>query len=40
MHRANVILFLDVTHEKIIGERADSAATAQAVLKTVLKRLG
>ena len=40
VRRANVILFLDVTHEKVIGERADSAATAQTVLKTVLKRLG
>lgn len=40
LQRSNVILFLDVTHEKIIGERADSSATAQAVLKTVLKRLG
>jgi len=40
VRRANVILYVDVTHEKIIGERADSAATAQTVLKTVLKRLG
>jgi hypothetical protein len=40
VQRANVILYLDVTHQKIIGERADSAATADAVLKTVLKRLG
>lgn len=40
VRRANVILYLGVTHEKIIGERADSADTADAVLKTVLKRLG
>jgi hypothetical protein len=40
VHRANVILYLDVTHRKIIGERSDSAATAEGVLKTVLKRLG
>jgi hypothetical protein len=40
VHRANVILYLDVTHRKIIGERADSSAKAEAVLRTVLKRLG
>jgi hypothetical protein len=40
VQRANVILYLDVTHRKIIGERSDSAATAEGVLKTVLKRLG
>jgi hypothetical protein len=40
VQHANVILYVDVTHEKIIGERADSGATAQTVLKTVLKRLG
>jgi hypothetical protein len=40
VHRANVILYLDVSHDKIIGERADSATTADAVLETVLKRLG
>jgi hypothetical protein len=38
--RGNVILYVDVTHQKIIGERADAAATAERVLKTVLKRLG
>jgi hypothetical protein len=38
--RANVILYVDVTHQKIIGERADATATAERVLKTVLKRLG
>src|SRR3954466_10617869 len=36
----NVILYVDVTHQKIIGERADATATAERVLKTVLKRLG
>ena len=40
VQRANVILYLDVTHQKIIGERSDSSAKAEAVLRTVLKRLG
>jgi hypothetical protein len=40
MQRANVILYLDVTHRKVIGERSDSPAKAEAVLQTVLKRLG
>jgi hypothetical protein len=40
VHRANVILYLDVTHRKIIGERSDSAATAEGVLQKVLQRLG
>ncbi len=38
--RGNVILYVDVTHQKIIGERADATATAERVLKTVLNRLG
>jgi hypothetical protein len=38
--RANVILYLDVTHSKIIGERSDSSTKAEAVLRTVIKRLG
>jgi hypothetical protein len=38
--RANVILYLDVSHRKVIGERSDSSAKAEAVLQTVLKRLG
>ena len=38
--RANVILFLNVTHQKIIGERSDSSAKAETVLRTVLTRLG
>src|SRR3954469_7480708 len=38
--RGNVILYVDVTHQKIIGVRADATATAERVLKTVLKRLG
>jgi hypothetical protein len=40
VRRANVILYLDVTHQKIIGERADASATAEHALETVLKRLG
>jgi hypothetical protein len=40
VHRANVILYIDVTHRKVIGERSDASAKAEAVLKTVLKRLG
>ncbi len=40
MHRANVILYVDVAHRNVIGQRADSASTADGVLKTVLKRLG
>jgi len=40
VRRANVILYLDVTHQKIIGERADASATAERALETVLKRLG
>jgi hypothetical protein len=39
VQRANVILYLDVTHRKIIGERSDAPAKAEAVLRTVLKRL-
>jgi hypothetical protein len=40
VQRANVILYLDVTHRKIIGERSDSSPKAESVLRTVLKRLG
>jgi hypothetical protein len=40
VQRANVILYLDVTHRKVIGERSDSPAKAEAVLRTVLQRLG
>jgi hypothetical protein len=40
VQRANVILYLDVTHRKIIGERSDSSAKAESVLRTVLTRLG
>jgi hypothetical protein len=39
VQRANVILYFNVTHEKIIGERSDSSAKAESVLRTVLKRL-
>jgi hypothetical protein len=40
VQRANVILYLDVTHRKVIGERADASAKAESVLRTVVKRLG
>lgn len=40
VRRANAILYVDVTHRKIIGERSDSGGTARRVLKTVLERLG
>jgi hypothetical protein len=39
VQRANVILYLDVTHRKVIGERSDAPATAESVLRTVLARL-
>ena len=39
VQRANVILYLDVSHRKVIGERSDSPAKAEAVLRTVLERL-
>jgi hypothetical protein len=40
VQRANVILYLNVTHSKIIGERSDASTKAEAVLRTVTKRLG
>jgi hypothetical protein len=40
VQRANVILYFNVTHEKIIGERSDSSVKAESVLRTVLSRLG
>jgi hypothetical protein len=40
VQKANVILYLDVTHRKIIGERSDASAKAESVLRTVVKRLG
>jgi hypothetical protein len=40
VQRSNVILYLDVTHSKIIGERSDSSVKAESVLRTVLTRLG
>jgi hypothetical protein len=40
LHRANVILYVDVAHLNVIGQRADSAAKADSVVKTVLDRLG
>src|SRR3954454_4015160 len=40
VRRANVILYFDVTHSKIIGERSDASTKAESVLRTVIKRLG
>ncbi|HWK29722.1 MAG TPA: hypothetical protein VNS09_24360 [Solirubrobacter sp.] len=40
VQHANVILYLDVTHRKVIGERSDAATIAESALRTVLKRLG
>jgi hypothetical protein len=40
LHRANVILYVDVAHLNVIGQRADSAAKADSVVTTVLARLG
>ena len=40
VQRANVILYLDVAHHKIIGERSDASAKAESVVRTVVKRLG
>jgi hypothetical protein len=40
VQRANVILYLDVTHRKIIGARSDASLKAESVLRTVVKRLG
>ena len=40
VQRANAILYLNVTHQKIIGERSDASVKAESVLKTVLTRLG
>jgi hypothetical protein len=38
--RANVILYVDVAHRMIIGERADAAVTARRVPATGLQHLG
>jgi hypothetical protein len=40
VQRANVILYIDVTHDKVIGQRSDASTKAEAVLRTVIKRLG
>ena len=40
VRRANVILYFDVTHSKIIGERSDASTKAESVLRTVTQRLG
>jgi hypothetical protein len=40
VQRANVILYLDVSHRKVVGQRSDSPAKAEAVLRKVIERLG
>lgn len=40
LKRANVILYLDLTHRLIIGERSDAPDLARAAVATVLERLG
>ncbi|MFJ2033983.1 hypothetical protein [Streptosporangium sp. NPDC087985] len=40
LHRANVILYLDLTQKKIVGDRADSADKVRGAMEKVLRRLG
>lgn len=40
LHRANVILYLDLVQKKVIGQRSDAAAKAERAVQTVLQRLG
>jgi hypothetical protein len=40
LHRANVILYLDLVQKRVIGQRSNSAAKAERAVQTVLKRLG
>ncbi|WP_066948119.1 hypothetical protein [Microtetraspora fusca] len=40
LHRANLILYLDLTQTKIVGDRADSADKARGAVEKVLRRLG
>ncbi|MET7747910.1 hypothetical protein [Micromonospora sp. NPDC005367] len=40
LHRANLILYLDLTQKKIVGDRADSADKAEGAMEKVLRRLG
>jgi hypothetical protein len=40
LKRANVILYLDLTHRRIVGERSDAPELAREAVATVLARLG
>ena len=40
LHRDNVILYLDVVQQHVIGDRSDAVAKGEDVAKTILKRLG
>jgi hypothetical protein len=40
LKRANVVLYLDLTHRIIVGERSDAPERARAAVATVLQRLG
>ena len=40
IHRDNVILYLDVVQQRVIGDRSDAVEKDEAVAKTILKRLG
>lgn len=39
LHRANLILYLDLTQKKIVGDRADAAEKATGAMEKVLRRL-
>ncbi len=40
LHRANIILYVDVSARKIIGDRSEAASQVKAIVKAVLERLG
>jgi hypothetical protein len=40
IRRANVILYLDLVQQHVIGDRSDAVEKDEAVAKTILKRLG
>ena len=40
IHRDNVILYLDLVQQHVIGDRSDAVEKDEAVAKTILKRLG
>jgi len=40
IHRDNVIFYLDLVQQHVIGDRSDAVAKDEAVAKTILKRLG